>query len=68
MFETVFLSQFGDKHVRDFNQGGPRKNFGPRQMFKAVCGECGQECEVPFQPKEGKPVYCKACYTKKRNA
>lgn len=53
--------------MRDFGKG-PRKDFGPRQMYKATCAECGQECEVPFQPKEGRPVYCKGCYTKKRNA
>ena len=53
--------------MRDFNQGGPRKNFGPREMYKATCAECGQECEVPFKPKEDRPVFCKACYTKKRN-
>ncbi|MBU1260702.1 MAG: DNA-directed RNA polymerase [Planctomycetes bacterium] len=65
---NVFLCLFGDKQVRDFNQGGPRRNFGPREMHKATCAECGQECEVPFKPKEDRPVYCKACYTKKRNA
>ncbi|MHB0946389.1 MAG: CxxC-x17-CxxC domain-containing protein [Sedimentisphaerales bacterium] len=36
-------------------------------MHKATCGECGQECEVPFQPKEGRPVYCKNCYSKKKS-
>ena len=48
-------------------EGGFRNNFGgPRQMHKAVCAECGQECEVPFKPTEGKPVYCKECFRKKR--
>lgn len=55
----------------DFNRGGPRRDFGnrdfgPREMHKAVCGECGQDCEVPFKPAEGKPVYCKECYRKRR--
>ena len=56
------------KDVRDFSKGGPRKDFGPREMFKATCAECGQECEVPFRPKEGKPVYCKSCYAKKKDS
>lgn len=34
----------------------------PRQFHKAVCADCGQDCEVPFKPKEGRPVYCKECY------
>jgi CxxC-x17-CxxC domain-containing protein len=47
--------------------GGFRRSFndGPREMHKAVCSECKQECEVPFKPTEGKPVYCKECYRKK---
>lgn len=52
--------QGGGGFKRDFNSG-------PREMHKAVCSDCGQECEVPFKPSndaEGKPrpVYCKECY------
>ncbi|MBU0906665.1 MAG: DNA-directed RNA polymerase [Nanoarchaeota archaeon] len=43
---------------------GGRRDFGPREMHKAVCDECKKECEVPFKPTEGKPVYCKECYAK----
>jgi CxxC-x17-CxxC domain-containing protein len=35
-----------------------------RQMFPAVCAECGKETEVPFEPREGRPVYCSECYNK----
>lgn len=46
--------------------GGFRKNsFNEnREMHKAVCSDCKQDCEVPFKPTEGKPVYCKDCYSK----
>ena len=37
-----------------------------RQMFPAVCAECGKDTEVPFQPREGRPVYCSECYNKAR--
>ena len=37
-----------------------------RQMFPAVCAECGKETEVPFEPREGRPVYCRDCYNKVR--
>jgi CxxC-x17-CxxC domain-containing protein len=37
-------------------------NFGPREMHKAVCSKCKKECEVPFKPTEGKPVYCRECF------
>ena len=39
-------------------------NFGPREMHKAVCSKCKKECEVPFKPTEGKPVYCRECFSK----
>jgi len=50
--------------------GGFRRSFSsePREMHKAVCSECKKECEVPFKPTEGKPVYCRECYAKKRPA
>ncbi|MCJ7610310.1 DNA-directed RNA polymerase [Candidatus Bathyarchaeota archaeon] len=40
--------------------------MGPRVMTKAVCADCKQECEVPFKPTEGRPVYCRECYSKHR--
>jgi CxxC-x17-CxxC domain-containing protein len=39
-------------------------NFAPREMHKAVCSKCKKECEVPFKPTEGKPVYCRDCFAK----
>lgn len=50
--------------------GGFRRSFnqGPREMHKATCTECKKECEVPFKPTEGKPVYCKECYFKKKDS
>jgi CxxC-x17-CxxC domain-containing protein len=38
----------------------------PRQMYPAVCAECGKETEVPFEPREGRPVYCSECFSKIR--
>lgn len=49
-----------------FNRNDSRSQSGPREMHKAVCAECGAECEVPFKPTEGKPVYCKECYRNKK--
>ena len=37
-----------------------------RQMYPVVCAECGKETEVPFQPREDRPVYCSDCYRKVR--
>jgi len=46
--------------------GGFNRSFGPREMHKAVCSDCKQDCEVPFKPTEGKPVFCKECFQKHR--
>ncbi len=46
---------------------GSSSSYGARhQMFPAVCAECGKETEVPFEPREGRPVYCSDCYRKVR--
>lgn len=34
----------------------------PREMFEAVCAQCGQIAMVPFRPNGDRPVYCKDCY------
>ena len=67
------MGRFDDRPRRPgsggFNRGGGGFrdfNSGPREMHKAVCSECKQECEVPFKPTEGKPVYCKECFAKRK--
>lgn len=55
----------------DNNRGGNRgyrDRDQPRKMFKAICSDCGKECEVPFEPTEGRPVYCRECFQKHRPA
>jgi CxxC-x17-CxxC domain-containing protein len=46
---------------------GARKNqnnsrSGERQMYPAVCANCGKETMVPFKPSGDKPVYCRECF------
>ncbi len=56
---------FGDRPRSNF--GGPRRSFGDRpdrEMFKTTCSNCGKDCEVPFRPTSGKPVYCSDCFEK----
>src|SRR5262245_48249988 len=38
-----------------------------REMFEAVCSECGKDTTVPFQPKPGRPVYCSDCFAAQRD-
>lgn len=47
------------------NRSDRRPSRPQRELFDAVCADCGAECKVPFKPSaNGKPVYCKDCYKK----
>jgi CxxC-x17-CxxC domain-containing protein len=48
--------------------GSSSSSYGTsrRQMFPVVCAECGKQTEVPFEPRGGRPVYCRDCYGKTR--
>jgi CxxC-x17-CxxC domain-containing protein len=37
-----------------------------REMFPAVCAQCGKDTMVPFQPRTDKPVYCSDCFSARR--
>lgn len=34
----------------------------PRQLHVANCAQCGGMTEVPFRPRDDRPVYCSDCY------
>lgn len=50
--------KFGGGRDRDDRSGGHK------QLFPAVCSECGKDCELPFRPTGDKPVYCRDCFNK----
>ena len=54
--------------VSDLKQKKQSKEISrdDRKMYKAVCSDCGKNCEVPFEPEEGKSVRCQDCYKKNR--
>jgi CxxC-x17-CxxC domain-containing protein len=37
-----------------------------REMYPAVCAECGAQTMVPFLPRNDKPVYCSTCFDRVR--
>jgi len=41
------------------------RSDGAREMYPAICAECGAETQVPFKPTSGKPVYCSSCFTRR---
>ncbi len=48
----------GNYNRRDSRDRGSRR----ATMFPAVCDNCGKDCEVPFKPSSGKPIYCSKCF------
>jgi len=44
----------------------PERRREPRPMHKTICADCGKNCEVPFRPSAGRPVYCKECFTARK--
>ncbi|MDD5415918.1 MAG: hypothetical protein PHE48_02840 [Candidatus Daviesbacteria bacterium] len=49
-----------------FNDRGSSR--GPVEMHQAVCDNCGKNCEVPFRPTSGKPIFCSSCFEGNRGS
>ena len=49
----------------DRGQGGGYGSSS-RQMYPVVCAECGQQTEVPFEPRGDRPVYCRTCFASRQ--
>jgi len=54
--------------ARRSSSGSGNRDRGPREMHTVICAECGPETQVPFLPKNDRPVYCSTCYDKVRVA
>ena len=48
------------KSCRDARKS--QRNNGPRQMYDAICANCGAPTKVPFEPKNDRPIYCSDCF------
>ncbi len=67
-------SRGGGRSFGGNSGGGGRKFGGPSdgyrgdgqkpQMHAAVCSECDRDCQVPFRPSGGNPVFCSNCFKK----
>ena len=67
-----FEKSYSQKPSRPFNHSNRhdrgRGGNGPRERTytRAICADCSKECEIPFKPSGGRPVYCKECFSKRR--
>ena len=53
------------RQARKAERGNGGGYTSDRQMFPAVCAECGRETNVPFQPRGDRPVYCRDCFSRR---
>ncbi|MFC1807107.1 CxxC-x17-CxxC domain-containing protein [Candidatus Omnitrophota bacterium] len=56
--------RFEQSHSHD---RGRHDNYQRERTYtKVTCSDCSKECEIPFKPSPGRPVYCKECFSKRR--
>jgi CxxC-x17-CxxC domain-containing protein len=49
------------------HEGSPKpQRRRPAEMFAITCNGCGVQAQVPFEPAEGREVFCPACYRARR--
>lgn len=39
-----------------------------RELHEVVCANCGVTTQVPFKPREDRPVYCRDCFQATKNS
>ena len=44
--------------------GGGFGGGGTRRLYDVKCDSCGAQTQVPFEPRQGRPVYCRECFSK----
>lgn len=69
--DTLINRPQAQPQQRSFQQRSfdrPRYNDRPqRNIFKVICADCNKECEIPFKPSPGRPVYCRECFSRHKN-
>lgn len=51
-----------DRNERPNSNYDRNERSGEREMFSAICDDCGKDCQLPFKPSSSKPVYCSRCF------
>ena len=55
------------RQARKDQRYGGEGGYRSREMYPAVCANCGKETQVPFKPTGVRPVYCSDCFTNVRS-
>lgn len=57
---TETLGHYGGLTAAGRPTNGRRNGMG--SGYPAICAQCGKETVVPFEPRSGRPVYCRECF------
>lgn len=65
--EKGFMNEPGRcKACRDSRKANGRGAAKPREMHDAICAQCGAPTQIPFVPKNDRPIYCNDCFQTRR--
>ncbi len=62
---TETLGHYGGVTNNSRPGGGRRGGSGG---YPATCAACGKETSVPFEPRSGRPVYCRECFASNKRS
>lgn len=54
------------RDARRRNRDGGEQRPAQREMYEAVCAQCGVTTQVPFKPRNDRPIFCRDCFTARR--
>ena len=63
-FSKYISSESRDNASKNRSVRRTRDSDSKSQMYDATCGECGTSCQIPFRPRQGRPVLCRDCFRK----
>jgi CxxC-x17-CxxC domain-containing protein len=56
------------KRVSVLNTVPPPQNYQhSRVETRATCSQCGKDTTVPFRPTQGRPIFCRECFTQRKS-
>ena len=68
--EQLFYADRGFKNEPKRCRECKSKKFAPTGREKvttaATCSQCGKATTVPFEPKQGRPIFCETCFKERR--
>ena len=53
-------------HFRRHEKRDQGNSYRERKFTQVICADCHKECEIPFKPAGDRPVYCKDCFSRRK--